>query len=216
MFCKIRLAEFDIEKGNEILLREEISRSFVLNFCGLMARQLTGQNVYLRNVDGTGYTRDESRLFMSCVSPAGAGCTMAQTYTTTKYQVGNFGDRIGVVIGTGTTEVSPGNYALVNQIRHGDSTGKVLHFGTLISDLTYIPSRSASVKGGSVTWKAERIFYNNSGGSIFVSEAGLYVHGYTYNVRTDEHCVIRDIVTPTVVFTTGTYLKVTYTFSIVC
>ena len=218
MFAKYTLSEINIAEGQEITLQEDLSRSFVIAMGGIMLRQLSGDLVYIRDIVGSGWSKDESILWMGCVCPGGNGWAIADTggtIPTSSY--GYVGDQIGVVIGTGDTPVTPGDHGLESQIRHGVSSGKVIHFSTLVSDLDFIPSRSSTVVGGSVEWKIERIYQNISGSDIVINELGLYVKalGSLSGSNYMPYCVIRDIVTPAVTFANGTYLKATYTVSII-
>lgn len=112
------------------------------------------------------------------------------------------GSDIGVVVGTGTTAVAPDDYALTTKIAEGSGSGQLQHFGTKVGPV--------AVSSPDASFDIERIFRNESGNSIEVSEIGLYA-------RTDGSymaCLIKDLLASPVEVADGEILKVKYTIKI--
>jgi len=74
-------------------------------------------------------------------------------------------DTYGILVGTGTNAVTIGDYALQTKIAHGTSSGQ-LQYGTV----SYGAPASDSTK---TTYRTTRVFTNNSGSTVVVTEIGL-------------------------------------------
>jgi hypothetical protein len=111
----------------------------------------------------------------------------------------------GIVVGTGTTAVTPTDYQLATQILDGTSSGTLEHFPSSGTGLTI------SNPTGSFT--LERIFRNSSSGSITINEVGVYVASRNTNAQA-AICVIRDLVSPGFTVANGEYMRVIYTLSV--
>ena len=111
--------------------------------------------------DITGQTRSRTSDFVSCaMSMAGGG---GRSYSISSYWIGS--EKLGVVLGTGTTAVAYNNYALASPIEHGTGAGQLLYWGGLIQD---------TVVSAPYAWfDMLRIFENQSGGDITIKELGL-------------------------------------------
>lgn len=117
---------------------------------------------------------------------------------------GSIGAEFGIVVGTGTGAESFEDYVLGAIIHHGEEPGEFSYnLGTYLKTWT----------GGSLEMQNsfERIFNNNSGGTITVGEIGIYalvsngaMYGQTYLL------VIRDLVDPTIDVVDAAQLTVTY------
>lgn len=117
-------------------------------------------------------------------------------------------DECGIVIGTSSTAVAVGDDNLVTPIAHGASAGQMTHYGCY--GLNYTTGAS------SASFDVERIFRNDSGGSITVAEIGIYAAttmDSTY-AASQSFCLLRDVISPTVAVGDGEYLKVKYTITV--
>ncbi len=118
--------------------------------------------------------------------------------TTTEY---------GIVVGTGVTAESPELFTLATLILSGATSGKLAYQAMVAPVVAYT--------AGTKTWKntVTRVMNNNSGGSITVTETGLYsmlklADGTAYN-----YMVERTLLSPSVAVGNGAQLTVTYEIS---
>ena len=123
--------------------------------------------------------------------------------STAVYYAGNGTDTGGILVGTGNNAFSFENYGLQTIINNGTSSGQLSRITGVVGTPTY--------DSGTKKWTKTyyRDFYNGSGGSIDVSETGLYwpiyVGGnYTFNVE-------RNVLASPVTVADGQTLRVTYT-----
>lgn len=109
----------------------------------------------------------------------------------------------GIILGTGTTAVTPTDDSIETLIDNGTATGELEYLGGTISNYT------KNAGSGFSTFDIERIFRNASGGSITVNEIALYCKGNFYT-----YCIIRDKLSSGVAVADTEYLKVKYTIKI--
>lgn len=88
----------------------------------------------------------------------------------------------GIVVGTGDTAVTNTDYKLETQLTEGVTAGKITHGAQIVG--------TAEVVGANVDLELKRAFTNNTGSTITVKEAGIYVHCTAY---AGDHCIIRDV-----------------------
>lgn len=126
-----------------------------------------------------------------------------------------YADDCGIVVGTSATAVAVADDNLVSQTTHGSSSGQLVHYGSY--GLNYTTGASTS------SVDLERIFRNDSGGTITIAEIGIYAMfnrngtGPFSNVVEEDifgACINRDVISPTVGVLNGEYLKVKYTISV--
>lgn len=103
-----------------------------------------------------------------------------------------------IVVGSGTTPVSPDDNALVNQIPE--------------TSLAYLPvifdPVAPTIAGGYIESKiAQRSFVNLSTSPITISEIGIVVKSGSYNVL-----ILRDVLAEPVVVPPGNSIDISYTF----
>ena len=117
-------------------------------------------------------------------------------------------DDCGIVIGTSSTAVAVADDNLVAPIEHGSTSGKMVHYGCY--GLNYTTGAS------SASFDVERIFRNDSGGSIVVAEIGMYAaSGIAPGTNQGSaYCILRDVLGATVTVLNGEYLKVKYTITV--
>ena len=194
----------------------QISESFVIGFVNILVRNISSAlPIYAVGADGVEWGCNTSYRYMMVASPAGSAYVPSNVYTTSvlynKWATGNSADKMGVVLGTGSTPVLPGDYALEARIPHGVSFGELLSHGTLVSGF------SVDDSSGKASFKIQAIFENRSGSSIVVNEVGIYAHQHQryndWNIQNGDEsgiCVLRDVITP-VAFANDTHLRVEYT-----
>lgn len=88
----------------------------------------------------------------------------------------------GIVVGTGDTAEDNADYKLATQLLEGSTAGKITHGATT--------SVTTAVVGANVDLELKRSFTNNTGSTITVKEAGIYVNNYWANYY---HCIVRDV-----------------------
>lgn len=159
--CKVE----PIEGGEPILIQKEKCNSWNRNFYNYLASQMlclssaTGgtsfANAQLPMKNTAGTIRSSSTVTSNCSAP-----------TDTVGAVGTASQ--GIVVGTGTGAESFEGYVLGTPIAHGNSATQLSY--------TAQDATVGSFNDGTNVWSAimVRVFNNNSGGTIAVSEIGLY------------------------------------------
>lgn len=90
-------------------------------------------------------------------------------------------DDYGIVVGTGTTAVDNIDHKLDTQLTEGAGAGNISHGAMVVG--------SAGVVGANVDLVLNRAFTNNTGSTIAVAEAGVYIA----RAASWYHCIIRDV-----------------------
>jgi len=140
--------------------RAGAGRSFVKNFICMHYLQAANTPSF-SFMDIGGQARSLTSDNASCaMNMAGGG---GRSYSLSSYWIAS--EKLGVVLGTGTTAVAYNNYAMASLIAHGTGAGQLLHWGGLIQD---------TVVSAPYAWfDMMRIFENQSGGDITIKELGL-------------------------------------------
>ena len=104
-------------------------------------------------------------------------------------------DTYGIVVGTGTTPVTPDDYKLEQQIPHGSSDNQLYHYPCNVLDL--------EVEGNRVIQKIQRQFENRGTVDIDINEIGLQAlvidsGGTTYKVL-----IVRDVLSEPISIPSG-------------
>lgn len=124
----------------------------------------------------------------------------------------------GIVIGTGSTAVSQGDYFLATVIAHGSASGQMIYYGGLIQNYTIAGD------GSYHSFDIVKTIENNSGGTITVGEIALIGgagNGVTLSDSSTNEIPIylfmmsRNVLTTPVDVLTTKILKVTYTVKII-
>ena len=118
-------------------------------------------------------------------------------------------DEKGIIVGTSSTAVAVGDDNLVTPIANGSAASQFTYYGCW--GLNYTTGAS------SASFDVERIFRNDSGGSITVAEIGMYAGTMLAAVTAPlgfSFCILRDVISPTVAVANGEYLKVKYTITV--
>ena len=108
----------------------------------------------------------------------------------------------GIVVGTGSTPQANDDYVMETLIAHGSGATQ-LNYGAT-------SKVAAQVVGGNVDFVLQRTFVNGSGGTINVTEFGIYMSSNTGS-GTDYNLGMHDVVGAVAVLN-GQTLTVTYTF----
>ena len=163
------------------------ARSFVKAFIFMLANRFTGAAYTTENTSG-------SPTYMIYQNYYRLFTTPSQSNLQTQ----------GIVVGSSSSAVQSTHYSLQSIIGNGKSTDQ-LQFGPHISD------KAVTVSAPNASFSISRIFRNSSGGDVTVREIGFYVVAYNY---TKWFCIIRDVVSPSIVVSDTKYIKVTYTFQV--
>lgn len=107
----------------------------------------------------------------------------------------------GIVVGTGDTPADNENHKLETQLTHGVTVGKITH-GAMVMGTT-------GVVDANVDTEHKRAFTNNTGVEITVKETGIYVMRFSVNFS---FCIVRDVLSPSVIVPDKCSLTVYYTF----
>lgn len=198
--------------------RRRRSRSFVHQFLELMYQPLTNGLANAVN-DITSTTRsltagnDTFYVALLSTAPGRAGASQAwrQTghRTTTPADEMSSSSNNGIVVGTGTTAVTPTDMVLATPIADGTASGQLEYFPCGASSFT--------VAAPTASFKLERLFRNSSGGTITLNEVGIYsACGNRPFFLTDHYhfCIIRDLVSPGFAISNGEYARIQYTLSV--
>lgn len=111
-------------------------------------------------------------------------------------------DKEGIVLGTGTTTPAALDYDMESLIAEGSSTGQFNH--QLMTGL-----QGCEIAGSVTDFIIQRVFINNSGGAINVTELGIYGH----NSDSERTLILHDVFTAVPVPDTNT-ITVQVKFSI--
>jgi hypothetical protein len=107
----------------------------------------------------------------------------------------------GIMVGTGINPVTISDYKLQTPVAHGAGAGQLQY-----SAMTFgAPASDATTSQFTLT----RNFANASGGTITVTEVGLYVKGYKYN-NTYYFMILRDVIGGGIAVPNGQTLTVNY------
>jgi len=192
----------------DVIVVDQRSKSFLVGFCGLMARQWAQAAATVKDTGGTDRALDQGALTFWSTAPGGYGLTHGQSGTFTRFHTEI--DKRGVVIGSDDTAVDPDDYGLTTQIRSGEKTGTILYCGTSVHGWTLDTGADTG------SFKILGVFNNVSGGSIDVKEVGVYCAGDIGVVAHPNelgYAILRDVIT-TISLADTEFLKVEYTISI--
>jgi hypothetical protein len=194
MFWKIE--RFDKKLGL-IESKANISRSLLRAFCSMLYTSMAEANTTYKETDMAGV----GNITLTINAKTRFAVIACDGYSYVHgYDLGSYkGDEVGIVIGTGTTGVTPQETLLNVQINHGTDTGEMLYLG----GLTY----NAVVSGIYSYFDTMRMFENKSGGSITVKELGIAAL-----FGNDSILICRDVLDALdyVQVNNNEYLKITY------
>lgn len=180
------------EKGQLSQRLKQKSRSFLKQFIQLIEVQTNQATKTLTDITGTDRSVDTQSENFFCTHGGGHGWARADYR---HVQVEN----LGIVVGSGTTAVTPTDTKLETKIAHGKSAGQLLYLGNALYPVVVSPP-DAYVD-------LVRFFENQSGGNITINEVGIYALGSQYYYG---FCICRDVLTSAVTVANGELLKVRY------
>jgi hypothetical protein len=196
-------------EGNETGRYEGWSRTYVRNFYNYLmigAGNLGGTGTGY--VDGNLTVRNTAGAIAVGGSFGFSGTSTAQQlsiayWASTVAAVGI--DTLGIVVGTGSTPESFNSFALTAKLSHGITAGTISYQAASVP----VPSWDTTLRRWSVV--SARIFNNNSGGPLTITECAAYARWWGGNVSNDSLMLWRDLLASPVTVANGGQLTVTYT-----
>lgn len=112
----------------------------------------------------------------------------------------------GTRIGTGTTAFDMTQNKLATEVAEGTGSGQVTHGATTVG--------AVSESSSEASFTLVRVFTNNSGGTITVTEAGIYCRSKNSAAADKFFMLVRDLLPTPITFRTGKTLTLTYTIKV--
>jgi len=215
----IRLTVTVKDKDGKIIKQhKQKSHSFLMNFAALLAT--TMYNPYNQSVNWY-YFKSTAGTWYS-LSNTSAGTT---TYNNIFDLLDSNNDSsYGIVVGTGTATPTPNDYNLQSQIVNGTGSGQLVYGSHSISPTpatsalqagTTTPTSGVLTPSGNTTsFQVSRMFQNQSGASITVSEVGIIAEVYAYNNVSIYVLIIHDLLSSAITIPNGGVIAITYTISV--
>lgn len=188
------------------------SRSFVKAFLQFMYCSMANLSQNVVDITATSQSIDNASEAYISVLHDGLESGATQLYSSDGngglYRVKeNYAGSTGIVVGTSSTAVAVADDNLVAQATHGSGAGQLVHYGCY--GLNYTTGASTA------TFDIEREYRNDSGGSIVITEIGIYAITDMRTGNTGKtFCIMRDVISPTVTVANTEYLKVKYTLQV--
>ena len=204
----LKIIKEDINHNFKVVV-DQPSRSFLLQFPSLMARQWMQTTDACKDAAGQVLNKGAvgKPFHMTSYGGYGRGIYVSEGDWSTYLAA----DEQGIVIGTAGAAIQPDQYAMISQIRSGEIANTVMHYGTCVYGLTINTTTDEA------HFHVEAIYNNKSGGSINVNEVGIYANGYGNGdnyPNLQQYCIVRDILDETIALADTEYLKIVYTLSI--
>jgi len=189
--AEIIIERYD-RKGQLLEKIKQKSRSFLKQFIQLIEVQANQASKTITDIGGTDRTVGQLDTNLFCTPGGGHGYVdPAQR----NVQVEN----IGVVVGSGTTAVTPTDTKLETKIAHGTGSGQLVHLGCGLKPVV--------ISGSDAYIDLVRFFENQSGGNVTVNEVGIYAIGASSQWG---FCICRDVLASSITVADGQLLKVRY------
>jgi len=180
----------------------KVAAPLLKQFIDLLYRQMAYTTESSFDITSTSRSGSYGYCILQSVGPGGNNTIST---TTTAYYDQIIGENIGVVIGTGTNNVTITDKSLQTKIDHGVSgiANKMYHYGSTLDEYT--------VSGSEAYFKISRLFHNQSGGSITINEDGIYASDAQ---RQYVFCVARTKLTSGVTVANDEIVKGSYTIKV--
>jgi len=111
-------------------------------------------------------------------------------------------DLFGVLVGSGTTAVSAGDYNLASPISHGTGAGQLQYQFMKLPEITVV--------GAETRMKVRRQFINGSGADVSVNEVGMALQAVSIAAVVRRFLIARDVLPTTDVVPDGATYTVDY------
>ena len=179
-------------KGQLLEKIKQKSRSFLKQFIQLIEVQTNQSSKTIQDITGTDRTVDVKDINLFCVPGGGYGYTDPAKRNV---QVEN----VGIVVGSGTTAVTPSDIKLETKIAHGTGSGQLVYLGCGLKPVV--------ISGSDAYVDLVRFFENQSGGNVTINEVGIYAIAATQQYG---FCICRDVLSSSITVGDGQLLKVRY------
>ena len=189
--AEIIIERYD-KKGQLLEKIKRKSRSFLKQFIQLIEVQTNQSSKTIQDITGTDRTVDVKDINLFCVPGGGYGYTDP---TKRNVQVEN----VGIVVGSGTTAVTPSDIKLETKIAHGTGSGQLVYLGCGLKPVV--------ISGSDAYVDLVRFFENQSGGNVTINEVGIYAIAATQQYG---FCICRDVLSSSITVADGQLLKVRY------
>jgi hypothetical protein len=183
-----------VHEGGELVLDYDFrSKSWVRNAHNFLLEKFAYK--------GSGTTYEAGSTGGKAIGGGGAGNLFYGSTFTNLGIVNN--TTYGIEVGTGSSAESFESYALTTLVASGNGSGQLAYSAQNATTMSY--------ESGTKTWTVTfaRIFNNNSGGAITITETGMVY----YNVGAGNFLFCRDLLASSVEVANTAQLTVTYTMS---
>jgi len=185
------------KEGKLLERREQLARSFILQFIGLLYIHHGNVTYSMDDITNTGrlVSSNAPRNLLVGSPPGLVGLNLDADNSIV-------GEKLGIQVGTGSTAPTPTDYALETRVAHGEGADQLEYGGTEFYGLTFVNPN------GEFTLR--RYFTNVSGGTITIREVGIYALGMTAPAAgAYAFCIARDVIVALDVLN-NEILRVTY------
>jgi len=189
------------KKGKVVDKRRVKCNSFVKNFLLLLNAGFRKTGVAVVDIDGTSVTSGVKGVWRNwCNNGFGdktwcnSGSMTFGRYGLLLVGAGAKDSSYGIIVGSGTTPVSPDDYKLENQIAHGTADGQLYYGDTDVLDVV--------VQENKIIQGLQRQFTNQGAVDVEINEIGVVVKTTENNYKV---LIIRDVLdTPVTIPSGGT------------
>ena len=192
--------------GKTIKEYERDARSFVKNFLTALYGSLIEQYISLVDVNGNTISNTGIIGTWSDWCNYGPWCNggsmTVRSLGILLLNAPEGDDTYGIVVGTGTTPVTPDDYKLEQQIPHGSSDNQLYYQKTSIG--------APNVSNGKVKISISRVFRNDGSVDVNINEIGLQAEVMDSSGATYKVLIVRDVLPQAEVVPGGGVLIVTY------
>jgi len=189
--AEIIIERYD-KKGQLLEKIKQKSRSFLKQFIQLIEVQTNQASKTITDITGTNRSVGAVDMNLFCV-PGGGHGYVDPTYREVQTE------NIGVVVGSGTTAVTPTDTKLETKIAHGTGSGQLVYLGCGLKPVV--------ISGSDAYVDLIRFFENQSGGNVTINEVGIYAIAATQQWG---FCICRDVLSSSITVADGQLLKVRY------
>jgi len=193
------------EKGDIIKVHKQWSRSPTFNFMGLFLPtnwySNTNNTWTITNTGGTSYT----------YNPGSGSNQNALSYPGTSYNEPAY--LVMIQVGSGQQSNPYSAYTLAAPIANGTGSGQLLYGYPSVS-------QTPTVSGSSVSFTISQAFNNQSGGTVVITELGIILDIYMYNLSAKAYqnfgyfLMWYDVLSSAISVPNGGSIVIYYTFTV--